>query len=314
MKWLMIILSIIFVMTTISATTFGYNYLDNQDVGASAETNYSEVGVNDSFYLRGLSPQEVADLRVVEINDTQFETGEPITIKTSWLESFVNALSKWANYWTKTENINATGYNITADYLVGDGSQLTNLPSSGGDYPPERTPMSGFLYTLPGWTILTQSTQASLNHLYYIPIWVDRTRTYDQIMVQVTAAGAGGTRMGIYTSVADRPHTLIEDFGTVLTNTTGTKKITINLTLDRGQYYLAWVGNASTTYRCAGTTSFPNIQMYRVNDGSLVLSGDAVWMIANQQALVGSGFPANAIAPNTADTFSRMILLMREKL
>jgi hypothetical protein len=207
-------------------------------------------------------------------------------------------------------SINDTNVSINESWII------SVLNSSGGDYPPERTPMSGFLYTLPGWTILTQSTQASLNHLYYIPIWVDRTRTYDQIMVQVTTAGATSatTRMGIYTSVADRPHTLIEDFGTVLTNTTGTKKITINLTLDRGQYYLAWVGNASTTYRCAGTTSFPNIQMYRVNDGSLVLSGDAVWMIANQQALVDGGFPENAVAPNTADTFSRIILLMREKL
>jgi hypothetical protein len=43
------------------------------------------------------------------------------------LETFVNALSKWANYWTKTENIDQTGYNITADYFFGDGSQLTGI-------------------------------------------------------------------------------------------------------------------------------------------------------------------------------------------
>jgi hypothetical protein len=32
------------------------------------------------------------------------------------------------NYYNKTSNIDATGYNITADYFFGDGSQLTGLP------------------------------------------------------------------------------------------------------------------------------------------------------------------------------------------
>jgi hypothetical protein len=47
-------------------------------------------------------------------NSTQFETTPEVTIKTNWLESFVNALSKWANYWSKTENI--TSDKVTANY------------------------------------------------------------------------------------------------------------------------------------------------------------------------------------------------------
>jgi hypothetical protein len=65
-------------------------------------------------------------------NDTQFNSTGVVNIKTSWLTSFINAVSKWSSYWTKTENINQTGYNITADYFIGDGSQLTGV-NTGGD-------------------------------------------------------------------------------------------------------------------------------------------------------------------------------------
>ena len=41
--------------------------------------------------------------QTLELNSTQFETGEPATIKTSWLTSFIESISKWANYYTKTE-------------------------------------------------------------------------------------------------------------------------------------------------------------------------------------------------------------------
>jgi len=34
-----------------------------------------------------------------------------------------------SEYYNKTSNINATGYNITADYFIGNGSQLTGIPS-----------------------------------------------------------------------------------------------------------------------------------------------------------------------------------------
>lgn len=67
--------------------------------------------------------------QTLELNSTQFETGEPATIKTSWLTQIIDDVSKWANYWTKTENINATGYNITANYYYGNASFMTGIPS-----------------------------------------------------------------------------------------------------------------------------------------------------------------------------------------
>jgi hypothetical protein len=51
----------------------------------------------------------------ISVNSTQFSDDNPLTINQTWLSSFIEGISKWGNYWTKTENINQTGYNISAD-------------------------------------------------------------------------------------------------------------------------------------------------------------------------------------------------------
>jgi len=100
--------------------------------------NYTSFNVTgnitgDSFcYNNGTCLSVATDYT---FNSTQFDTTPEVKIKTSWLESFVNSLSKWNNYWSKTENINTTGYNVTANYinanfLTGNGSQLTGLPET----------------------------------------------------------------------------------------------------------------------------------------------------------------------------------------
>jgi hypothetical protein len=116
---LLIVLSLLLLSLT-SATTFGYNYLNNKVTGTGNGTT------NNYYNVTNVSVEAT-------VNSTQFSSNDPITIKESWLSSFVNTLSKWSNYWTKTENIDQTGYNITADYFKGDGSLLTNLPSGGSD-------------------------------------------------------------------------------------------------------------------------------------------------------------------------------------
>lgn len=67
------------------------------------------------------------------VNTTQFDSNNPIEIKTSWLTSFIQAIvesydyltseldpiwsSQKTNYYNKTSNINAQNYNITASYI-----------------------------------------------------------------------------------------------------------------------------------------------------------------------------------------------------
>ena len=67
--------------------------------------------------------------QTLELNETQFETGEPATIKTSWLTSFIESISKWANYYTKSEidnrYSNNTGDQDLSTYVEGNMSAET---------------------------------------------------------------------------------------------------------------------------------------------------------------------------------------------
>ena len=98
-----------------------YQFNDSQFL-----VNDTNISINSSWIISELN--NTGD-QTLELNSTQFETGEPATIKTSWLTSFIESISKWANYWTKTENINQTGYNISADYYFGNASYMTGIPT-----------------------------------------------------------------------------------------------------------------------------------------------------------------------------------------
>ncbi len=67
--------------------------------------------------------------QTLELNSTQFKTGEPATIKTSWLTTFIESISKWANYYTKTEidnrYSNNTGDQDLSTYVEGNMSAET---------------------------------------------------------------------------------------------------------------------------------------------------------------------------------------------
>lgn len=110
----MLILFSIVILPLISANTFAYNYLELKEPSGNITNEY----INNTYINQTL-----------ELNSTQFETGEPATIKTSWLTSFIESISKWANYYTKTE-IDARYSNNTGDqnlstYVEGNMSAET---------------------------------------------------------------------------------------------------------------------------------------------------------------------------------------------
>ena len=122
MFWMIVVTSLFFLslslvssLDTSSSNPFGYynsnlpniNQRDTASTGGGTTNNYYNQTVNAT------------------VNSTQFDSNDPITIKTSWLTSFIETISKWANYWTKTENIDQTGYNITADtYKMGNNNSF----------------------------------------------------------------------------------------------------------------------------------------------------------------------------------------------
>jgi hypothetical protein len=112
-------LFLFFLSLTSATETFGYGLTTGIISSDGVTGNCPEGYVVQNITSGGLQCIEI-EATAVSVNSTQFDSSNPISIKVSWVETFVNALSKWTNYWTKTENINQTGYNITADYFFGN--------------------------------------------------------------------------------------------------------------------------------------------------------------------------------------------------
>jgi hypothetical protein len=92
--------------------------------------------------------------------------------------------------------------------------------------------------------------------LYLIPVNVDRNLTIDQLAINVTVAGGGGSlcRLGIYQDASSLPGTLLLDAGTVGTATIGLKTITVSQSLTPGRYWFAAVQQGAPTPAATYTT------------------------------------------------------------
>ena len=101
-------------------------------------------------------------------------------------------------------------------------------------------------YVVPGW--ITGNTGAfglGNGNLFYIPVYVGERATFDRIGTRVVAAGGAGSlaRLGIYRENGTLPGALVVDAGTVATDALAFVEAVINVTLGRGHYFLAIVGD-----------------------------------------------------------------------
>jgi len=91
------------------------------------------------------------------------------------------------------------------------------------------------------------------NRFYAFPFIVPKTMTLDRIAINVTTAGTGNARLGIYTSSVSLglfPDQKILDAGEISIASTGIKSITISQQLTAGMYFLVIVSNGTPTIRC----------------------------------------------------------------
>ena len=193
----------------------------------------------------------------VSVNSTQFDSDNPIHIKTSWLTSFIESISKWANYWTKTENINATGYNITADSFIGNGSQLTGLSEKpfaqqGRLSLPQLAAGSHLIEEVPGWAFSGRSSSIQAVSAWLVPIYVSRDvsyRGFRYYIYSTTGKTATAYRLGIYDVdySTGLPKNLVWDSSKqTFETTTGLKSVIgLNITLTEGWYYIVGTKNGN---------------------------------------------------------------------
>lgn len=152
--------------------------------------------------------------------------------------------------------------------------------------------------SLPGVIGVNQSTLAlTANQDRYFLIKVETTLTLDQLVIEVTSAGTGGTsaRLGIYNCDRDRqPTSLVLDAGTVAVDSTGVKSISISQQLTPGLYLFVMNSDGAPTLRSVRGT-IPTIdlvdvlgatifrQIYRANRAYAAFPATgAAWTVSGQ--------------------------------
>lgn len=123
---------------------------------------------------------------------------------------------------------------------------------------------TGYYYGSPGYGTTTRL--CTDQELQAAPIFIPQAVTLTSISINCTTLGGTGSvvRLGIYKDNAGRPGALLLDAGTVSTNTTGTKTITISQAVSPGLYWLA---------ACAQGTPSPNPTAESMNGGLALLGG-----------------------------------------
>jgi len=113
--------------------------------------------------------------------------------------------------------------------------------------------IGGVTWGIPGWSWQGTAgvTISPTNRLYYIPMYVERRRTYTLIGFHVSAVTAGTFRLGIYEADFDgsgdlTPGALVLDAGAISFSTTGQKSIAITQQLDPRPWYFLVIGGNST--------------------------------------------------------------------
>lgn len=125
-------------------------------------------------------------------------------------------------------------------------------------------------YQLPGWTGIAGGLMSAVGgslssgSMYYTPIFLARASVFDRVCVKVSAAAASGglVRLGLYAATTDlAPGALQFDAGTILTDTTGTKEITISQTVPQGWYFIAVLPSATVTCAAPASTLAPPVSL-----------------------------------------------------
>jgi hypothetical protein len=179
-----------------------------------------------------------------------------------------NISGTWDNLieWNASTAVAFDSFSITGNIVSVAGNPFLSTLSGGATLGTVKVSsnvgISDYLDLSPGQTFISgyrygnqtgASTSASITQstLMAFPFVVAKYsgQSFNEIGLEVTTAAASSVvRLGLYADLNGKPGTLITEYGTVDTSTTGYKTITISLTLLPGKYWIAAVaqGGAPT--------------------------------------------------------------------
>jgi len=174
-----------------------------------------------------------------------------------------------------------------------------DAPASGG-VDAFATTMASPLWVVPGWASGTPASYSiGSGNLFYLPIHVYESTTFDRIGVEVIGAVGGGSlaRLGIYEDSSGRPGDLLLDAGTVSIAANAEVSIVINQTLS-GHYFLCYVGDDTASIRCMDEDYIIR-SPGQGQDDALALSAYLAAYKTGQSGLVAAGLSDPATQPDT---------------
>jgi hypothetical protein len=149
---------------------------------------------------------------------------------------------------SKLDAVDTPSNGEVPSYNASQGKFEWITPAGGAaDYPRKLKP-SLLRYVIPGWYVYAVGNyQVTAGRIYYIPIFVTEVTTYDLISIYVVTGASGTADLRVFAWGNGVPGSQILSAGTVDTSSTGPKGISINLTLNRGYYFLAFRCTANPT-------------------------------------------------------------------
>jgi hypothetical protein len=248
----------------------GKGYVINRgDVHRTSSTQYepeyqcfdTPLTTNRNFVLPGGPNGMINGKRFIITKNTDSGPGKLIVINGANGETLgeipANARGKIAVIWDGKVTA-APGWQLI-DYEIFDPeSRYSTVGHSHviqdfvSEYVPQRL-YAPNLYYGPQTSFATgtlTNTALVANSLWAVPFLLTEQHNFDQIGISVSTAGAAGglARLGIYEAGANGlPGALVQDAGTVTTDTTGVKIITIGRLLQPNLYFLALVADVPAT-------------------------------------------------------------------
>ena len=133
--------------------------------------------------------------------------------------------------------------------LTSGGSGTTPTWNTPADFGPGPRMEAGYWYGFPGVSTTT-NTALTLNQMYFLPIFVNRSITVFRIGTIIGAAAASGgvVRLGLYDATSTgRPNNRLEESGTIASTATGGVQYNFpsSRVLTPGLYFIAVVSQVA---------------------------------------------------------------------
>lgn len=157
-------------------------------------------------------------------------------------------------------------------------------------------------YTSPNTGTALTTGAGTVNVLRAIPFVVSKIMTIDQMAINVTTVGAGGTgnaRIGIYADNGNSyPGALVVDAGAAVTTSTGVKTFTTGMpvTIDPGLYWLAYVHDNATTAPTVRALAVASLNPVLGYASTLPTNAQFGWSVAFTYAALPATFTAGGAA------------------